>query len=114
MRRWSIPVCVGHPVAHSIAGGLRAKTIDACRSAEQPRDGMEWDLTGVRLAEGGEYLNIAVTSHRRNFVHETALADARRSGHADHSAVAIDRTVQQPLNGRHLPPPTHQIRHDTL
>ena len=54
-----LAVCVGNAVAHSITGGLRVKTIDACRSAEQPRDGMEWGLTGVRLAEGGEHLHIA-------------------------------------------------------
>jgi hypothetical protein len=28
--------------------------------------------------------------------------------------VAIDRTVQQPVDGGHLPPPTHQIRLGTL
>jgi len=28
--------------------------------------------------------------------------------------VALDRTVQQALNGGHLPPPTHQIRLDML
>ena len=34
--------------------------------------------------------------------------------HADHSAVALDCTVQQALNGGHLPPPTDQIRLDAL
>ena len=33
--------------------------------------------------------------------------------HADHSAVAVDCTVQQALNGGHLPPPTDQIRLST-
>ena len=33
--------------------------------------------------------------------------------HADHSAVAVDCTLQQALNGGHLPPPTDQIRLST-
>ena len=33
--------------------------------------------------------------------------------HADHSAVAIDRAVQQALDGGHLPPPTDQSRLST-
>ena len=34
--------------------------------------------------------------------------------HADHRAVAVDCPVQQALDGGHLPPPTDQIRLDTL
>ena len=45
-----------------------------------------------------------------SFAHQTALADARRSHHADHSAVAIDCAVQQAVDGGHLPPPTDQSR----
>ena len=71
---------------------------------------MEGDLAGVRLAEGGEHLNTTGGCHHRNLTHQTALADARRSHHADHSAVAVDSPVQQALNGGHLPPPTDQIR----
>ena len=52
----------------------------------------------------------ASTRHRRHLAHQTALADARWPHHADHRAVAIDRTVQQALDGRHLPPPTNKIR----
>src|SRR5262249_1559376 len=32
----------------------------------------------------------------------------------DHSAVAVDRTLQQALDGRQLPPPTDQTRLSTL
>ena len=74
---------------------------------------MEGDLAGVRLAEGGEHLHARVTGHRRHLTHQTALADARWPHHADHRAVALDRTVQQTLDGGHLPPPTHQIRFGT-
>ena len=49
-------------------------------------------------------------SHRLNFAHETALTDAGRTQHTDHNAVPLDCTVQQGLNGGHLPPPTGQIR----
>jgi hypothetical protein len=73
----------------------------------------EWDLTGMRLAEGGEHLNITVTSHRRNFAHETALTDARRPDQGDHRTVAIDSPVRQTLKGRPLPPPTDQSRLST-
>ena len=44
-------------LADSIAGRLPVKTIDAGGRAQQPRDGMEGDLAGVRLAEGGEHLH---------------------------------------------------------
>ena len=74
---------------------------------------MEGDLAGVRLAEGGEHLDTAATRHRRNLAHQTALADARWPHHADHRAVAVDCTVQQALDGGHLPPPTDQIRLST-
>ena len=103
-------VCVGNPVAHSIAGGLPVKTLDAGGRAQQPRDGMEGDLAGVRLAEGGEHLHATATRHRRHLAHQTALADTRRPHHADHRAVAVDGTVQQALDGRHLPAPTDQSR----
>ena len=52
--------------------------------------------------------------HRRHLAHQTALADARWPHHTDHRAVAVDCTVQQALNGGHLPPPTDQIRLSTL
>ena len=80
---------------------------------QQPRDGVEGDLAGVRLAEGGEHLHTTAVRHRRHLAHQTALADARWPHHADHRAVAIDRAVQQALNGGHLPPPTDQIRLST-
>ena len=51
----------GNPVAHSIAGLLRVKTLDASDLAQQLRDGTKRDLTGVRLAEDAEHLHIAAT-----------------------------------------------------
>ena len=36
-----------------------------------------------------------------------------RADHADHSALPSDCTLQQPLNGGHLPPPTDQVRLST-
>ena len=103
-------VCVGNLGAHSIAGGLLVKTLDAGGRAQQPRHGMEGDLAGVRLAEGGEHLHTTGARHRRHLAHQTALADARWPHHTDHRAVAVDCAVQQALNGGHLPPPTDQIR----
>jgi hypothetical protein len=75
---------------------------------------MEGDLTGVRLAEGGEHLHTASTRHGRHLAHQTALTDTGRTHHPDHSAVALNCTVQQAVNGGHLPPPTHQSRLGTL
>src|SRR6478672_4281071 len=74
---------------------------------------MEGDLAGVRLAECGEHVDITGVCHRRNFAHQTAFADARRADHSDHSALPSDCTLQQPLNGGHLPAPTDQIRLST-
>ena len=74
-----------------IAGLLPVKTLDTGGRAQQPRDGVEGDLAGVRLAEGGEHLHPAPTRHRRHLAHQTALADARRPHHTDHRAVALDR-----------------------
>ena len=68
---------MGNPGAHLVAGSLPIKTVDTGGRAQQPRDGMEGDLTGVRLAEGGEHLDTASGRHRRDFTHETALANAR-------------------------------------
>ena len=49
------------------------KTLDAGGRAQQPRNGMEWDLAGVRFAEGGEHLHtrlaaIAATSRTRRLL----------------------------------------------
>jgi hypothetical protein len=49
------------------------------------------------------------TRHRRHLAHQTALTDARRPHHADHRAVAVDRAVQQALDGGYLPPATDEI-----
>ena len=106
------------------ASGTRSRTRSraACASrsshaggrTQQPRHGMERDLAGVRLAEGGEHLHTTATRHRRHLAHQTALADARWSHHTHDRAVALDCTVQHALNGGHLPPPTNQIRLGTL
>ena len=42
-----------------------------------------------------EHLDTAGGRHRGDLAHQTALADARWSHHADHRAMAIDRAVQQ-------------------
>ena len=67
----------------------------------------------MRLAKRGEHLHATGTRHRRNFTHETALADARWPHHADHSAVALNCTLQQVVDGGHLPPPPDQSRLST-
>src|SRR6516162_3535781 len=74
---------------------------------------MEGDLTGVRLAKRGEHLHSTGTRRRRNFTHETALADAGWPHEAYDGAVAADRTLQQVVDGEHLPPPPDQIRLNT-
>src|SRR6202022_1453813 len=102
--------CVGNPVADSIAGGRPVKTLDAGGRAQQPRHGMEGDLAGVRLTEGGENFPTLSARPRCNLTHQTALTDAGWPHHADHSAVAIDRAIQQALDGGHLPPPTDEVR----
>ena len=66
-------VGVTNPVAQSIPRGLPAKTINTEGRAQQPRDGMEGHLTGVRLAEGSEHLNTTLARHHRNLAHQTAL-----------------------------------------
>src|SRR6516165_4340308 len=71
---------------------------------------MEGHLAGVRLAECGEHLHAMATRHRRSLTHETALTDARRPYETYDCAVAIDRALQQALNGGHLPLPTNEIR----
>jgi hypothetical protein len=96
--------------ADSVAGSGPVKTLNTHGRAQQQRHDMEGDLARVRLAEAGEHFDTATACHRRNLAHETALADARWADHADHSAVAVDCTIQQPLHGRHLPPPTDQIQ----
>ena len=105
---------VRKPCPYPGAGGLCVKTIDAGARTQQPRHGIERDLAGVRLAESGEHLDTTGGRHRRHFAHQTALADARWPHHTDDTALALDCTVQQVLGGEHLPPPTDQIRLDTL
>src|SRR6476659_5325502 len=80
------------------------------KAARQPRDGMEGDLTGMRLAECSEHLNTTRRCHGRKLAHQTALPDTRRPDDAHHRAVTIDRPVQQALHGGHLPAPTNQSR----
>ena len=67
----------------------------------------------MRLAAGGEHLHAVATRDPRNLAHQTALADARRPCHANHRAVPVDGTVQQTLDGGHLPTPTNKIRLST-
>src|ERR1700682_3509651 len=71
---------------------------------------MERDLAGVRLAEGRAHLDTTGRSHSRKLSHETAFTNSRRPYHTDHSAVAVDRTVQQALDGGQLPPSADQGR----
>ena len=70
-------VCVGNPVAHAIAGGLPVEPLDAGGGAQQPRDGVERDLTGVRFAVGGEHVDTPGGRYRGDLAHQTALANAR-------------------------------------
>lgn len=53
------------------------KTLDFGGCAKQPGDGVEGNLRGVRLAEGGEHFNTTGGRLRSNLAHETALTDAR-------------------------------------
>ena len=50
-------------------GGGRIKVLDANGCAQQFCYGMEWDLAGVRLAEGSEHVNTLGAGYRRNFTH---------------------------------------------
>jgi hypothetical protein len=74
---------------------------------------MEGDLAGVRLAEGAEHVHAPGTGHCRHLPDQAAFANARWPHHADHRAVAVDCTVQQPLDGGHLPPSTDKVRLST-
>jgi hypothetical protein len=67
----------------------------------------------VRFAVSGEHVDTPDGCYRGDLSHHTALADARWPHHTHHRAVALDCTVQQVLDGEHLPPPTDQIRLDT-
>ena len=75
---------------------------------------MEGDLAGVRLAEGGEHLHTTADAPSPTPRAPDGSSRCPVAHHTDDRAVALDRTVQQALNGGHLPPPTHQIRLDTL
>ena len=99
--------------ARNIAGGLRAETLHSGGRAQQPRDGMEGDLAGVRLAEGGEHLDTTGSLPWPKARAPDGFFRCQAPHHADHSAVALDCTVQQALDGGHLPPPTDQIRLST-
>ena len=51
----------------------------------------------------GDDLDAAACGHRRDFTDKTALADPRRTHQSDHCAVALDRAVEQAVDGSHLP-----------
>ena len=63
-------------------------------SPQQPREGMERDLARVRVTERREHVDTTRGCHRRDFAHQTALANARWPDHAHHAAMAVGCTVQ--------------------
>ena len=75
---------------------------------------MEGHLGGVGLAVGREHLDTPVGGQGRDLAHQAALADTRGPDHGDDRTVALDGTLQQALDGPHLPVPTHQSRLGTL
>lgn len=48
--------------------------------------------------------------NRRNLANQTAFPDTGRSLDPNHSAVAVDGTVQHALDGRQFPSPTDKFR----
>ncbi len=62
----------------------------------------------MRLAEGPKHLDSATGSQRRGLPGDPALTDARRSDHVHDGAAAVDRTVDDGVERRHLPAPADQ------
>ena len=104
---------VGSPGPYLRASRRAVQITHAAGRPQQPRHHLERDVAGVRFAEGAEHLDTAGGCHRGDLSDQTALADARRPHHADHRAAAIDRALQQALDGGHFPAPTDQIRLST-
>src|SRR4029077_18768261 len=98
------------PFPQSIPGDLCIKTFNSGGRTQELSDRIERNLAGVGFAEGGEHLDSTCYGHSRNLAHQTAFTDTRRSHHSDNSAVTVDCSDQQPLDGRHLRAPTDQIR----
>ena len=85
---------VGNLCTHPCPRGLIVEIGDPGGIAQQPRHHMERNLTGVRLAEGRKHLDAATFRERHRLTDESALADARRSRHADDTPVSADRSIQ--------------------
>ena len=78
--------------------------------AQQSRRHMERNLTGMRLAEGRKNLDAATFRERHRLTDESALADARRSRHADDTPVSADRSIQHAGDGVQFDIAAHQSR----
>ena len=103
-------VGIREPVAHSSRAACGVEIVDAV--AARSSRATTWNGTSL-VCDSQKVLNTSTprsTSHRGNLADESALADTRRSYHADHRAVAVDRLVQQALDGGHLPLAPDQIR----
>ena len=96
--------------AHPGAGGFAVEVGHAGARAQQPRHGVERDVTGVGFAEGPKHLDPATGRQRRGLPGHPALADARRSHHIHDTTAATDRAVHHGVERRHLPAPTDQAR----
>ncbi len=99
-------ICVRNPVAQLIAGSPGSQTLNSCSRAQEPSNSVKGNLAGVRLTEGYENLHPTRRGHSGKLTHQTAFPDTRRPLDAHHSAAAVDGTVQQARDGRHLPLPT--------
>ena len=64
----------------------------------------------MRFAGGGEDLQAAMSRQCRQLVDQAALTDAGRADGRDHLAVPLRGTLQQALDGGHLPVPTNKVR----
>ena len=77
------------------AGGVAVEVSHTAARPQQPRHGIERDVTGVGFAEGPKHVDPATGRQRRGFPRRPGFADARRSHHIHHTTAATDRALHQ-------------------
>ena len=75
--------------------------------AQQVRDHMERNVSGVGLAIAPYHLDPAIHRQCRRFTGHPGLADARRPCHTQHTTATANRLLHHGLEGGHLPAPTN-------
>src|SRR5699024_2357213 len=100
----------GNLVSKLRAGSIALKVRHAESRPQEARDGMEWALARVGLAEGGVQRDPACGGLCREFADQPALADSGSAHQQDDAAVALDRTFEDALDGGQFPAAADQGR----